>query len=417
MELRPGYKQTEVGVIPEEWFVKPLKGLTTEISDGIHSTPEYVSVSDFYFVNGNNFINDEITVTATTLCVSEAEFKSLKKPLTEQTLLFSINGTIGNLAFYRGEKVVLGKSAAYINVAKGISKGFISYCLKSKPTALFFENELTGTTIRNLSLQSLRNTPIPCPPTPEEQCAIATALSEVDALIGALDRLIAKKRDLKHAAMQQLFTGQTRLPGFSETWETMRLGEIGTTYGGLTGKTKADFGGGSSQYIPFLSVIGNTIVDPNNLEQVRISASECQNQAKRDDLFFNGSSETPEEIGMCAVLLADFHTVYLNSFCFGFRVREGVEANGLFLAYFFRSGAGRKLLYFLAQGATRYNLSKTQFLKLKIPFPRPDEQTAIATVLSDIDAEIAALEARRDKTRVLKQGMMQELLIGRIRLI
>jgi len=150
---------------------------------------------------------------------------------------------------------------------------------------------------------------------------------------------------------------------------------------------------------------------------VRVAASEGQNQAYKGDLFFNGSSETPEEVGMCAVLLDKLQNVYLNSFCFGFRLRSGVEADGLYLAYFFRSGEGRALLYSLAQGATRYNLSKTNFLKLEIPLPILKEQTAIAAVLSDMDAELAALEARRDKTRALKQGMMQELLTGRIRLL
>ena len=173
--LRKGYKQTEVGIIPEDWDVKPLMDFATIISNGIHATPKYVRDSNFFFVNGNNLVNDEIAVTAATMCVSEAEYKSLKKPLTDQTLLFSINGTIGNLAFYKGEKVVLGKSAAFINIVKYTSKEFIAYCLKNRTSFLFFENELTGTTIRNLSLQSLKNTPIPCPPTSDEQRAIAAA--------------------------------------------------------------------------------------------------------------------------------------------------------------------------------------------------------------------------------------------------
>jgi type I restriction enzyme S subunit len=138
---------------------------------------------------------------------------------------------------------------------------------------------------------------------------------------------------------------------------------------------------------------------------------------KKGDLFFNGSSETPDELGMCSILLHDIEKVYLNSFCFGFRLNSEAGVQAYYLAYFFRSGEGRKLLYSLAQGATRYNLSKSNFLKLEIPLPEQQEQTAIATVLSDMDAEIYALEARRDKTRQIKQGMMQELLAGRTRLV
>jgi type I restriction enzyme S subunit len=134
-------------------------------------------------------------------------------------------------------------------------------------------------------------------------------------------------------------------------------------------------------------------------------------------LFFNGSSETPEEVGMCSFLAQDVPDVFLNSFCFGFRFHEGAPADGLYLAYFFRSREGRKLLRSLAQGATRYNLSKTALLRVEFPLPQPLEQTAIASVLSDMDAEITVLQKKVAKAREIKQGMAQELLTGRIRLI
>ena len=120
---------------------------------------------------------------------------------------------------------------------------------------------------------------------------------------------------------------------------------------------------------------------------------------------------------MCSVLTEDVHEVFLNSFCFGFRLRAGVEVDAIFLCYYFRSREGRELMKSLAQGSTRYNLSKTALLAAPFFLPSLPEQTAIAAVLSDMDTEIAALEARREKTRALKQGMMQELLTGRIRLI
>ena len=117
------------------------------------------------------------------------------------------------------------------------------------------------------------------------------------------------------------------------------------------------------------------------------------------------------------MLLNEVHDVYLNSFCFGFRFREDAEANGLFLAYYFRSKEGRELMKSLAQGSTRYNLSKLALLKSPIRLPSLPEQTAIAEVLTDMDVEIAALEQRLAKTRALKQAMMQELLTGKTRLV
>jgi type I restriction enzyme S subunit len=299
---------------------------------------------------------------------------------------------------------------------RSTDRKFLFYLLLSRPYLDHVKEMATGSTVRHTSNKTIYGIPVLLP-SPVEQRAIAAALSDVDRLINALDKIIAKNRTIKLAAMQQLLTGKTRLTGFTAKWRHTKLGQLGTTYGGLTGKNKADFGSGTARYIPFLNIMNNVVIDASYLGSVRVSESESQNAAKVGDLFFNGSSETPEEVGMCAVLLQEIHDVYLNSFCFGFRLNNGSDENGLYLAYFFRSGEGRQLLYSLAQGATRYNLSKTSLLKLEFRIPPPEEQTAIATVLSDIDAEIAALEQRRDKTKAIKQGMAQVLLTGRSRLV
>ena len=165
------------------------------------------------------------------------------------------------------------------------------------------------------------------------------------------------------------------------------------------------------------NVMTNVVIDSGTFERVMVLPSEPQNRVKKGDLFFNGSSETPEEVAMCAVVLEEVKDVYLNSFCFGFRFRDGAEADGVFLAYYMRSKEGRELMKSLAQGSTRYNISKAALLNSSIRLPGISEQTAIATALSDMDAEIEALEQRRAKTRDLKQAMMQELLTGRTRLI
>ena len=123
-------------------------------------------------------------------------------------------------------------------------------------------------------MANLKRFKISVPPTKAEQVSIATALSDVDGLLGGLDRLIAKKRDLKQAAMQQLLTGQTRLPGFHGEWNMHRIGQLGETYGGLTGKTKADFGLGSARYITFLNVLNNVVIDTNCFENVHVRPSD-----------------------------------------------------------------------------------------------------------------------------------------------
>jgi|GEM_PF-4118815 len=166
-----------------------------------------------------------------------------------------------------------------------------------------------------------------------------------------------------------------------------------------------------------MNVMTDTVIDASWLEPVDVAPDEAQNLAKKGDLFFNGSSETPEEVGFCSVLLEAIPNLYLNSFCFGFRFNAAAKVNGLFFAYWFRSKAGRAAMSVLAQGATRYNIAKSAFMKLEIPQPLEEEQTAIATVLSDMGAELAALETSRNKAHQLKQGMMQELLTGRVRLV
>ena len=189
------------------------------------------------------------------------------------------------------------------------------------------------------------------------------------------------------------------------------------TFGGLTGKSKDDFGHGYAKYITFMNIMTNVIIDCQTLESVSISQGEKQNTVSLGDLFFNGSSETSEEVGMCSYLDKELHQVYLNSFCFGFRPNRNSKNDGRYLAYFFRSEEGRKLIKSLAQGSTRYNLSKTALLKVEFLIPNLSEQEAIAEVLSDMDAEIAALEERLEKAKAIKQGMMQQLLTGKIRLV
>lgn len=399
MNIKTGYKQTEIGVIPEDWEVKFLDDLTTAIGDGIHSTPKYVNQSEFYFVNGNNLVDDEIKITATTQCVSETEYKNLKKPLSDRTILFSINGTIGNLAFYNGEQVVLGKSAAYLNIAKDTSKEFIAYSLKSRAISLFFENELTGSTIKNLSLQTLRNCPIPLPQTQQEQTAIAAALSDVDALMGELDKLITKKRDIKQATMQQLLTGKKRLAGFSGEWEVKRLIELVDCFDNLRvplNESQRDKMRGDYPYCGANGVLD--FVNDYTIDDDIILIAE-------DGGYFDEYAYRPIAYRMRGKCWVNNHAHILKS---------KAEFEQEFIFY---SLVHKNILNFLASG-TRAKLNKSEMWKIEINTPpTKEEQTAIATILSDMDAEINALQQKREKIAQLKQGMMQELLTGRIRLI
>ena len=251
----------------------------------------------------------------------------------------------------------------------------------------------------------------------EEQRRIARVLLDADDLCSSLECLLAKRQAIKQGVLQGLLTAETRLPGFADKWRTSSLGDLGRTYGGLTGKTADDFGRGAGRYVTFMDVMSNVRIDGSRLARVQLSPCERQNEVRSGDILLNGSSETPDELAMAAVVVDVPAGTLLNSFCFGFRPNGGAPLVPEFLAHLLRAEPGRRLLSSTAQGATRYNLSKKQFLRLRICLPSLAEQRAIAGTLRDIDDEVEELERRLAKARELKLGMMQELLTGRTRLV
>lgn len=198
-------------------------------------------------------------------------------------------------------------------------------------------------------------------------------------------------------------------------WRLEKLGIFGETYTGLSGKTKDDFGAGKP-YIPYLNIFNNAIIRDGNFDYVNIERDESQYLVQNGDLFFTTSSETPDEVGMCSVYLGNEPELYLNSFCFGFRPYDKAEVSTEYLAQLFRSPLGRRIIYKLAQGATRYNISKTNLLNEKIPLPPLPEQKAIARVLSTADAAIQTTEKLIAQKELRKKWLMQQLLTGKKRL-
>jgi type I restriction enzyme S subunit len=418
MEVRPGYKQTEVGVIPEEWECAKLEEYFSFISYGF-TNPMPTVEHGIYMVTAADIDEGRIQLE-TARRTTETAYRTLLTPKSKpqkNDILLTKDGTLGRLGLVGDEVICINQSVAIIRPNRKVEPLFLKLLLESPRYQRRMLEDAGGSTIKHIYISIVNSMRIAVPSNRAEQRIIAEALSDVDELLRTQDRLIVKKRDLKQAAMQQLLTSETRLPGFHREWVVKTLGDLGSTYGGLTGKTKADFGEGSGHYVTFMNVMTNVVIDCGTFERVRVSPTESQNRVAKGDLLFNGSSETPEEVAMCAVLAADVRDLFLNSFCFGFRFRDGAEADGLFLAYYLRSNEGRELMKSLAQGSTRYNLSKIALLKSPLRLPSLPEQTAIAAVLTDMDAELLALEQRREKTRDLKQAMMQELLTGKTRLI
>ncbi|MBQ9789855.1 MAG: restriction endonuclease subunit S [Lentisphaeria bacterium] len=269
----------------------------------------------------------------------------------------------------------------------------------------------------NVSTEDFFKIQIANPPL-EEQRRIADILGCCDRVIALKKELIAEKKKQKKALMQKLLNPDSgfRLPGFSGEWKEFELNELGETYSGLAGKTAKDFECGNSFFVPYLNIFENTIVDVNKLEQVDIKPHENQNLVRYGDIFFTTSSETPEEVGMSSVFLADVNNTYLNSFCFGFRLYDFETLLPFFAAYYLRSDYMRIILNKLAQGATRFNISKTLLMKSKIKIPSSTvEQQAIADILSAADKEINLLEQELAQQEQKKKSLMQLLLTRTVR--
>lgn len=277
-----------------------------------------------------------------------------------------------------------------------------------------FRSHNSGGAQPSLNRNFIYPIPIPLPPL-SEQRKIAEILSTWDRAIDTTEKLLENARAQKRALMQSLLTGKRRFPEFEgQPWREVRLGDIGSTFTGLTGKTKDDFGEGSA-YVPYLNIFQNSRIDTRQFDYVRVEKGERQNRLKFGDILFTTSSETPDEVGMPSVLLDDVPELFLNSFCFGFRLHTNDDLRPRYARFYLRGTAFRRVVRRLAQGATRYNLSKTYLLDLRITLPPVDEQDQIANVLEAAELEERALLDEAKRLRIEKKALMQQLLTGKRR--
>lgn len=426
MEVRPGYKQTEIGVIPEDWEVQRLGDLFA-FSGGFPASRAQLSDEGHCYLHyGDIHVASKATIDTST---DLQYIPRLMVPLREvppRSLLED-----GDVVFVDASeddegvsKHIVVKNAAGIPFISGlhtivakpltneISPDYRCYCFQSAAIRQQFLFYAAGTKVKGITKTNIAKLLLPIPPL-EEQRAIAAALSDVDALLGALDRLIAKKRDLKQATMQQLLTGQMRLPGFSGEWEVKRLGELGSFLKG-NGVKREEANSGDLPCIRY----GEIYTHHNDYVRsfyswISREVAATATRIRRGDLLFAGSGETKEEIGKC-VAIVDDREAYAGG---DIVILRTTNVDPMFMGYYCNTPAVNAQKSSRGQGDAVVHISAAALASVEVMLPPIAEQTAIAVVLSDMDAEIAALEARRNKTRALKQAMMQELLTGRTRLI
>ena len=249
-------------------------------------------------------------------------------------------------------------------------------------------------------------------PSLKEQIKIASFLTKVDEKLTALKKKKELLEQYKKGVMQQIFSQELRFKNddgndFPE-WEEKSLGEIGETYNGLTGKSKDDFGHGKP-YIQYKQIFDDSKIDISRFENVVITDKDKQNRVLFGDAFFTVSSETPNEIGMSSVLLDNIEELYLNSFCFGFRPNSFDILDPYYSRYLFRSELFRNEIVKLAQGSTRFNMSKVQLMKIVVNLPTKKEQIQISKFLSTIDNKISFCQSQIEKAEIWKKGLLQQM--------
>ena len=408
MELKRGHKQTDVGVIPEEWEVVSLEGMADPnrpICYGIVQVGPFTR-NGIPVLAIKNLNTDYFTDVHRSS--REIETPYIRSRVRPGDVLISVKGTTGRVGIvpqhFDGN---ISRDLARLRLTDEDVPEFWFQMLQSETAQRTLDVATVGTTRMELSIGILKQVRMPRPPK-VEQCAIAGALSDVDALIGALDGLIAKKRDFKQAAMQQLLTGRTRLPGFAgadaqckqtdlgmipEDWEVERVRPLAAiTTGSRNTQDRTEDG-----TYPFF---------------VRSSTVERINSYS-----FDGEAVLTAGDGVGTGKV--FH--YINGkFDFHQRVYKisdfSPRLDGYFFFLVFSTRFYDRIMSMTAKSSVD-SVRMEMIADMLIPLPSAAEQTAIATVLADMDAEITALEARRDKTRALKQGMMQELLTGKTRLV
>ncbi len=408
MELRAGYKQTEMGVIPTDWSVATLASLASTAKNSIVGGPfgsdlvstDYVS-SGIPVVRGQNM--GQAFLSGDFVFVSKTKAKSLSANLArEGDLIFTQRGTLGQVSVVPStpfSEYVISQSQMKLSLGSELADRqyiFQYFCSSAGQKQILESAIQTGVPHTNLGI--LKSYKVTLPANLEEQRAIATALSDVDALLAKIDQLIAKKRDLKQAAMQQLLTGQTRLPGFSGEWDLQSIEQLEQRNVLRLGRGK--------------------VISKNDINRLAgenpIYSSSVHNAGlfgKYGDFMFDEEMITWSVDGGGHFFHRPKHKFSVTNVC-GYMRLETAILSYKFLAL---------QLQFL-HGSMNFDYSSKAHPSVIrkayiVPLPPLSEQIAIASVLSDMDAELVALEARREKTYALKQGMMQVLLTGHIRLV
>ena len=373
----------------DDWEQRKLSELYATIGNAFvgTATPYYVESGHFY-LESNNIKDGQINYSSEIFVNDEFYEKQRDKWLHTGDMVMVQSGHVGHAAVIPAE---LDNSAAHAlimfrNPKEKIEPYFLNYQYQTNKSKNKIESITTGNTIKHILSSDMQEFIVDMPDY-NEQKKIGQYFSHLDHLITLHQRKLEKLKIVKKAMLENCFpkNGEKipkfRFSGFTGDWEQRKLGDIGQTYTGLSGKTKEDFGHGNGKFVTYMNVFSNPVGLLEMTEAVEIDDS--QRKVLFGDVLFTTSSETPEEVGMSSVWLENSENTYLNSFCFGYR--PTIELNPYYLAYMLRSFPMRKKITFLAQGISRYNISKNKMMDIEIPLPSLEEQKQIGSYFRNLD--------------------------------
>jgi type I restriction enzyme, S subunit len=388
-QLKEGYKQTEVGVIPEDWDVASIGSLASFTSGlGINIATLQAQSSDNPIpVYGGNGV---------------AGYTKDYLKLEPTVVIGRVGQKCGEVYFTDGSAWITDNALYPRVISQKLDVQFLSLALKSAGLNNF-RNQNDLPLVTQAILHSVR---ILLPPTKAEQEAIASTLSDIDALIESLDRLLTKKRQIKQGAMQELLRSK-------EGWETTNLGSLGSFTKG-SGVRKDESLSGSLPCIRYGEIYTkHDDYIKHFYSWISSNVAETATRLKTGDLLFSGSGETKEAIGKCVAFIND-----IEAYSGGDIVILRLEnSNAQFMGYYLNTSPVVRQKSSKGQGDAVVHIGASTLASIQVTIPTLEEQEAIANILSDMDTEIDSISAKLTKTRQLKQGMMHELLTGRIRLV
>ena len=386
--------------------------------------PEFVS-----FFNGLTYTPDDVEETGTLVLrssnVKNGEIVDADNVYVNDKVATSENVQKGDIIVVvrNGSRALIGKHAqikasmpntvigAFMSGMRSEHSSFVNALLDTSA----FENEIAknmGATINQITGYMFSKIEFMIP-SGEEQQKIGEYFQSLDHLITLHQRKYEKLHNIKKSMLEKMFpkngsnVPEIRFKGFTEAWEQRKFGEVGETYTGLSGKSKDDFGHGSGKFITYMNIFSNPVASPNMTESIEIDDS--QNKVRFGDVLFTTSSETPDEVGMSSVWLENAENTYLNSFCFGYR--PTAEFNPYYLAYMLRSSSMRKKITFLAQGISRYNISKNKMMDIEMPIPSIDEQKQIGEYFANLDRLITLHQRELEKLQNIKKSMLEKMFV------